>query len=287
MEDVFLIDTGCYWVGEDDRDFLFWEDMSAIELAPLQNTTEYFYNQATLLGGKLRSFCTVMSPIHILSSTFDYKLSIPDFEDLWKFAQEKYNYKEGRGNYLNTWVACAVTWWNNKFPERQVVYFQIPQLISNDVEYVSEKGYHVASGYRGDTNYNLDVNDDGVVKWTRFWNTYWHAVPIKYYEVETKVNDSYDWRKYNTYWIEDLLALRNNWVFFPTAYIIVPDPNNDIRRAVLKKKDEMNTPIRDMIFKNSVMWHSIGKYPELTQVKVDRIRKWLNEVNNALREVLR
>lgn len=297
-----VIDS-CYWVWADERDYIFWEDMSAIELAPKLDDTKYFYNQATLLWGKLRAFCTVMSPIHVLSSIFNYELTTEDWQDLWNYAQEKYWYREWVGNYVKIWVACACSRWNSKFKDkwREVVYFQIPELMSHDCWMAMSKWYAVCSWYGWDYLFNRDRDDDWVINWTEFKRVYGHAVPVWDENVKRNtdiiyqhfgafwdtVYDSYKWRKTNVFKLNNLQWLRNSWTFYPTAYIIVPDPQSTIRKEIEQKRLAINEKMNSNMGANSEMWHLIDQHPTATDRQKQELKDSLHRTNNAYRDILK
>lgn len=278
--------NACYWVWEDSRDFLFWTDIHISDLIPLQDLVFHEYNQARLLDWKLSSFCTVVSPIQILSSIYNYEMNDKDWEDLRAYAQAEYWYKPRKWHYIKTWVACACSWWNNKFKDKKILYIRT-QLLDLSIIEIRDKNYWVAWWFQWNSLYKKDREDNWIVDWVSFWpHTYWHAVPIYRQNKQVQVRDSYKWRKTNVYWLRDLSWLRKNNVYYPSAYIIVPDPDNR-QDEIKKKKQRMDKAIDMHMTMNSQMREAIWDYPWITHIQRDTIRDWLHEVNDTYRELLK
>lgn len=286
QEAIYSPADACYGVGEDHRDYILWSDIDPIDLAPVMDDIHYFYNQATLLWWELSSFCTGMSPIQVLSSMWNYEMTQKDWESLWKYAQEKYWYRPQIGNLVQIWVKTAVNRWNTNKPEYLTMFIRVPNLIDMRVAQVWNKGYGVASWYRWDSAYNRDRDDNGVVDGSKFWSTYGHAVPTyKGKKHIAAVYDSYQWRRTNVYELKDIVKLRENDVFFPTGYILVPNPNNKLREEIDKRRKEMNGEIAVHMATNSSQWHAMAQYPGITASDLQWIRSALAETNRMYRKI--
>ena len=275
--------NGAIWFWASDEDWLLGSDIDISRL-PKLDKVYYYYNQWTLLGGKLRSFCTVMSPIQVLSSQFNYELDVDDFEDLREFARMEYWYKEGKGNYIKTGVECAVDRWNRRFPEHRVIYLRV-NILDPLVKEVRAKGYGVCWGYKWDRSYNLDRDDNAVVNGVDFWFTYGHAVPLYKDTDGVQVHDSYKGRPTNVYGIQDLEWLRKNSVFYRSAYIIVPDPNAELEEEIRKKKELFDNIMMIMEEQNSLMRHQIENHPTATDQQKQEVKDATHKLNNAFRDI--
>jgi len=269
--------------GESNEDWILGADIDISKL-PKLDKVYYYYNQWTLLGGKLRSFCTVMSPIQVLSSQFNYELDENDFEDLREFARMEYWYEEWKGNYIKTGVECAVDRWNTTFPEDRVIYLRV-NVLDPLVEEVWEKWYGVCGGYKWDRSYNLDRDDNAVVNGVDFWFTYGHAVPLYKDTDGIQVHDSYKGRPTNVYGIENLEWLRQNSVFYRSAYIIVPDPNAELEEEIRKKKELFDSIMMRMEEQNSLMRHQIENHPTATDQQKQEVKDATHKLNNAFRDI--
>lgn len=270
-------------VGASNEDWILWSDIDISKL-PQLDKIYYHYNQAKLLGGKLRSFCTVMSPIQVLSSQFNYELDEDDFEDLREFARMEYWYQEWKGNYIKTGVECAVDRWNRKFPERRAIYLRV-NLLDDLIKEVRAKWYGVCWGYKWDRKYNLDRDDNAVVNGIDFWFTYGHAVPL-YRDLDgIEVHDSYKGRPTNVYGLQDLVWLRSNSVYYRSAYIIVADPNAALEEEIRKKKELFDKIMKGMEAQNSLMRHEIEKHPTATAEQKQEVKDATHKLNNAFRDI--
>lgn len=285
IEEIYSPVDALYGVGADERDFILGRDVNVLDLAPVQDDIHFFYNQYELLGGQLSHFCSGMSPIHTICSIYNYEMTQKDRESYRKYAQEKYGYKAGFGNLLQTGVLCAVNWWNGYFPTKKVTFLQIPELISMDVMLAWDKKYGVCTGYRGDSAYNRDRDDNGVVDGVRFGSNYGHGVPI-FKKKLPRVHDSFKGRKTNEYDLRDIGSLRRNGVYFPTAYIIVPDPDLQLKETILKARQQFLPKIEEHMTQNGIMRNEMGNYPEIGEHNLGEIRNALHNVNNIYRRII-
>lgn len=286
QEAIYCPADGCYGVGEDYRDYILGQDIDPIDLAPVMDDIHYFYNQATMLGWELSSFCTWMSPIQVLSSMWNYEMTQKDWESLWKFCQEKYWYVRKVWNLVHTWVKATLQRWNMEKPEYLTIFIRVPNLIDIRIAQVWTKWYGVCSWYRWDSTYNRDRDDNGVVDGSKFWSTYGHAVPLyKGKKHIASVYDSYQGRKTNVYELKDIVKLRENNVYFPTGYILVPNPDNKLRQEIDKRRKEMNAEIAGHMATNSSQWHAMAQYPGIQPNDLQGIRSALAETNRMYRKI--
>ena len=222
----------CLGINEDDRDFLLWDDE---ELEVLDNV--YInYNQKTQLWWKLRDFCTVIAPLWSISSLWNIKITDEQLEDLWQFAVKNYGYKEWVWNYTQTWLKCVTKWWNKEYPTKQVEYKRTT-LFSEAEKNARGKNYEIIVSYKGNSKFNKDRDDDGIVEWKEFGKTtYWHVSRLV---KDDKIHNSYLWREYNTFSIKYLKDLLDNWYFYNNVYIIT--------KKKMSQEEKDNLTIREVI----------------------------------------
>jgi len=229
----------CLWVWEDKRDYLLWSDE---ELETL-DAVYINYNQKTQLGWKLRDFCTVMAPLWSISSLWNIKITDKQLEELWQYAVRNYWYKEGVGNYTQTWLKCITKWWNYRYPTKKVEYKRTT-LFSEAEKNARGKNYEIIVSYKGNSKFNKDRDDDGIVEWKEFGKTtYWHVSRLV---KNDKIHNSYLWREYNTFSIKYLKDLLDNWYFYNNVYIITK------KEMTQEEKDEL--VIKEMIEKWVYNW---------------------------------
>ena len=233
--------NGCLWVWQSDRDFLFWSTLVDIKYAPRQDSRIIEYNQYSLLWWKLRAFCTVMSPISVISSIYNIELTASQFQSLWDYATQSFWYEEGIWNYTQTWCDCARKWWNLNYPDKKVVYFRT-NLLSTDSDIAKQRNYWLVVTYRGNSSYNSDYQSDKILNGTSFGTpTYWHATSNWGMWWVEFISDTSKWRSYNRYNLKDLAWLVRDWTYYPTCYIFIPDPDgkmyNDFKNYEEEKKE--------------------------------------------------
>jgi hypothetical protein len=175
MEDPLnIMDGAMEWdVSEDDM-ILEGENIMLENLAksPIADNIRISYSQYA--NPKTKSACTLFSPLWVISSIFNKRLTQEEIMECRDYAEKNFWYKVGKGMYFETGVRCVVKRWNEKFPTMQVMYFK-SNLGTKEIQMVLDKGYGVCGWYKGNAEYNKDRMDftlDG----TEFGETtYWHA----------------------------------------------------------------------------------------------------------------
>jgi len=97
---------------------------------------------------------------------------------------------------------------------------------SNDFALALRMGYSVVTGYRGNSKFNTDRDDDNVLDGTAFGGpTYAHCLRVAYSVGDDKdiIIDNYKGRKSNVYKAksDNWADLAGNGVFFRSGYIFI------------------------------------------------------------------
>ena len=276
MTFVDLITDGALEVWEKDTDLLIeWE----IELPPLfkQNDIRHEYNQWSSLD------CTLYSSFWALSDLKDYELTKTDIKEIVNMSYERGRQKD-KGWSTALWVKCVCDWWNNKHPDNKAIYFRI-DVLSNNFLQALKLGYTVVLTFKGNSSYSNDHWVDWVVDWVDFKpSTRWHATTSVYLQDEkVYIKDSYKWRKKkdwsddNYYRLADIVALVKNWVYYPSAYLIMSE--NAIKPNIddLKRLKAFELKVNNAIAVNSELWHLTSD---------DIYKSHLEEMNNVNRSKL-
>lgn len=268
---------GCLWVGETCNDFMMGDGVDAIDLAPALDKVYIEYNQNKIAKGKYVSGCTLVAPVTSLSSMFNYTMTDADWEDLWKQASKDYGYVVGKSNYTQKWVDCVVKRWNKNNKDKQVVYlgFDYHDWTLGEVQ---DKCYLSMISIKGNTQYAMDRDEDGEVTWVRFAPTRrWHATTLGIFDI---VVDSFAGRKNkkgqetNRYTIADVAGLIDNGNMYSRCYVIVPDPQGEIR----KKYDKQVAVLKEIKERNSADYNLLEDYQD--------VKDSLNKTNNLIRKHL-
>lgn len=174
-----------------------------------------------------KNSCSVHGAMGTVSDLTNYEYSLNERKHIWDEALEN-----GATNEVG-WSLRGATdlvrgVWNGRFPEDQLVTFRI-RLNSQECLNAIESGYTVYCGYRGNSTYNKDFKEDGVLDSITFGaSTYGHAVRM--------VQDKHDKDSMNaivdnynkssrpniyTFKKEHLRDLVANGVFFSSGYLFV------------------------------------------------------------------
>jgi len=175
------------------------------------------------------SSCTVAAALWAVCTNL--WLSETEYQDLlpevWKIAQNM-GAKQPWGWSIPAGVDLVRAYVNlNKdlfrLSEHQTLVSERLSWWGEDWKDIMDMWYMFVGGYRGDWKYNDDRNKDGIVNWTRFGASYWHAVCYvskkKWVEVLNPVTrDSYKGRPTNQYTYKDFKWLIKNSVVFGNCY---------------------------------------------------------------------
>lgn len=250
------------WTGTKESDYiLFWSTLDAIKLAPKVDDTLMVDNQYTRLWGKLRMFCTWFNPMMSVCSIYNYEPDDEFWEEYRQFAQDEYGYQEGVWNYTSTWVDCARSFWNKKNPDSKVVSYR-REFTSQEMIDVLNKWYWIIVSFKWNWNYNNDYMWDAVLNGRQRWDsTYGHVTCIykigsQYYVIDSKAGASY-----NTYKIVNSFEkLVEGGNFYPTSYVLLPDPNSNMSEQSFRKEYEK--------------WIELG----ITTIPYEEAEQWKKEV---------
>lgn len=167
--------------------------------------------------------CTLHSMIGAISDFTGYKFSVAQRKAIWA-AQIEDGASEDWGDYLDHAVQTARSVINSWGILPELVYFRVVNC-GADFWRALELGYSVATGYRGNANFDSDFLADGVLDGTKFGSpSYGHAIRITLDpddpDTLNLVVDNYPERKYNIYKVKRATfeKLWANGVFFNSGY---------------------------------------------------------------------
>jgi hypothetical protein len=209
----------------DDRDYMIGGEV------PLPTPENRFqgieYNQVPTSPVS----CTIFGSMGIISDITGNVFDKKEFDFLWKKALEL-GANPNVGWYGNLALNLCVKYWNGKLSPHFNSTNKIKSYRVNMFEEFEKtietmkKGYSLASGYRGNRDYNNDAWGDGdcILETTNLVKTtYGHWIRMFMQETDNRVYvcDSYKGRPCNVYSISDLKSLVKNRVFFRNAYYAI------------------------------------------------------------------
>lgn len=219
--------VGVLWVWEQKTDWLigdYTDLLEKIEKVEKQDRVYIPYNQKKF--PRSSDACTLFWPLTAIDSYRNKRRSDEELEDMREYAKKYWNpkYVAWLGNYTNNGANTVVSWHNKNYPNERFAYFRMPAL-SRYVALAWNKNLWVSLTYKANAKYNVDAND-GVLDGVEFGDpTYWHTHAFFYEETIHWVNNYHQYREPNEYDIpaQNLSKLIENKVFYPTAYIYIPE----------------------------------------------------------------
>jgi len=233
MEDPLnIMDWSKEWDYDEDDILLEWENAMLDKLSKVANADDVRISYDQYADANTKSACTLFSPLWVISSIFNTRLSFAEIMDARWYAVKNFWYKKWQGAYFETWVRCIVKRWNLKFPDNQVMYFKAT-LGSPEVDKVLEKWYGICGWYKGNAKYNTD-RMDGKLDGTDFGETtYGHATSVHLIKWLRRCYDSMP--KMMKYIFANHPAKIKWW--YKNCYVILPV--KELPKAMSKKLQEI------------------------------------------------
>lgn len=272
-----------YWV-ESDKDFLIsWDILDKIEEVRDQDRKYIEYNQRAWNWST--DACTLFSPLTLISSLFNEKVSDEAILDMRNYAKKNWNpkYEAKIGNSTQNWMNMVTKWWNERNTDRKVVYFR-SVIDSVETQRALQKWLGIWLTIKWNAKYTLDAMEDWVLNGTSFGEaTYWHTHAFFGNGDYLLWVDNYIWlKKPNRYMVKQssLAELVANGVFYPACYIIIPLENIWMSVEMLK----ILTLSKDT---NSRLWKLADEEKKKWKYKIDmeRLQIYLAETNNLIRNL--
>lgn len=173
--------------------------------------------------------CTICASAGAISDLTGYRFTNDQLSGLVEEAKQD-DFSDSQGWYINKAIDLVRKWWKANNPDSDLSSYQIDLKKDKFMEAL-EKGYSVVTGYSGNSQYDQDVQADGILDMPEIGNpNYGHAIrlvrdPEKPDYVKLVVDNYYGYQKFNTYRIKkaDFPKLVESQVFFHYGYIYVSD----------------------------------------------------------------
>ena len=179
--------------------------------------------------------CTVHGCLTAFSALTGYKFTDEQRREIWELCKND-GASDVYGYYLNKAVDIVRNY-VNKLNIGTFVTFRIP-LGFDEYYGVIKKGYMVVSGYNGNTKWNQDKNDNGVIDYIDFGtSTYSHIIAHYDPSPDTKneINFADNYKKtspFNVYKIPNIIPLYQNNTLFKYGYVFA---YNDVEPVLDRK----------------------------------------------------
>lgn len=170
--------------------------------------------------------CTIHGAMGAISSLTGHRFSLLDRKGLWQDAIDL-GADPNLGWYTGQAVDLVRKFYNRKF-NKKLTSFKV-HVGSEEFFKALRLGYRIVVSYRGNSKYNADRNEDGILDGLFFGiTTYGHCLTMSYskgdeYEI---IIDNYEGqRKFNVYKIPsaNLKQLISNGIFYRSAYVFVDE----------------------------------------------------------------
>ena len=204
----------------DERDYQL-----AAGIVELPKPAHTFYDQQNTYEQNLVSpmSCTIHAAIGAASDLLGIRFNTSFIQSLWEYAKTR-GASDTEGYYVDKAVQDVRKKVNEVGIYPEILSFRLT-LCSEEFWQAIDAGYSVATGYRGNADYNKDFLTDGILDGTDFGSlTYGHSlrfVKDKDSDEIKVIVDNYPERKFNVYKIkrETLQKLWENQVFFTSGYV--------------------------------------------------------------------
>lgn len=188
------------------------------------------YNQAQLHTSQpyedTRWSCALFGNFGAVSDLTWYEFTKSDILEIQKSAVDNYWLEMHKWMYLDKARDCVRNWWNNKNPNKRLITFTI-NLRDNSEKNIKilnelyKKNKTLVIWYHTTKEHYVDSQDNGVLDLDAFLSAgyednWWHCVR---YNKARNIDNYYEYKKYNIYENNKLVALSNEWTYFKYAYV--------------------------------------------------------------------
>ena len=177
--------------------------------------------------------CTIFASAGAVSDLTGYRFTKTQLTQMVEEARQ-FGFADD-GWYINEAVDFVRSWYKRERSPNMATYRV--DLASSDFSKVLQKGYSIVTGFRGNNQYNEDVEADGQLDNINIGDTtYGHAIRMaqdknKPDYARVVIDNYVGYNKFNQYRIKlaDMGKLVQNGVFFSDGYIFVNTMSNTFR----------------------------------------------------------
>ena len=231
-EEEFL---GCLGDWAENTDYVLCNWDSDL-LPPLVKKDEirFTYNQYK----NKRSYvsCTIFAAVWMLSDLMNYEFSYDEIKEIDELSYERGRIR-GQWWYVQSAVKLVADRWNEKYPDKPIVFYRISKYDDEILENVINKLYTIDWNMCPTKEWSED-RKDWMIDGTDFWKiTTWHSLDIVCKEWQRTVKDSWS---IPYYWLKNKVsAVTNFWANF-YVYVPVGDKLEEVKRLNELKTECLN-----------------------------------------------
>lgn len=284
------IENGCLGVWEKDSDFILdWESIDWLPDLFEQDDIFFEYNQNNQDWSK--KSCTIFNAIWAVSDLWNYEFSLGEIKEM-----DDQSYKPERGrvkwHWWETQKACKLVTkrWNGneELVKRfwKIAFYRINMMDDDLVWKVLNKKYTICWWYKGNSKYQKDYREDGVLDGTSFWDkTYSHSTALRKIDWVKKIKDSYKWRTYNwlptnTYEVRPTCREEiNGGTFFFWGYVFTKVKEDNYKELI--RLEKVRVLCNNALQANSALWNWTND--NILQNKLHEVNEYIR--NNNLRYI--
>lgn len=275
MEEVLW----CIWLWEQNTDYVLCNgDSDLLPTLYKKDEIRFSYNQYKNSWSYVS--CTIFSAVGAMSDLQNYQFTYDEIKEIDELSYTRWRIR-GQWWYVQSAYKLVADRWNEKYPDKPVVFYRISKYDDEILENAINKLYTIWWNMCPTKEWNED-RKDWMIDGTNFWtSTNWHAVWIVNLQWQRSVKDSWS---IPYYWLKNKVsAISNFWANF-YIYTLV----NDWALEDIKRLNEMKSKIVQVIDLNSQLWHLANDttYKNLLHQMNEVNRKKLNDIDNELKKYI-
>lgn len=231
---------GCLGDWAENTDYVLCNGDSDL-LPPLVKKDEIRYSYNQYKNKRSYTSCTIFSAVGAMSDLQNYEFSYDEIKEIDELSYERGRIR-GQWWYVQSAYKLVLDRWNEKHPDKPVVFYRISKYDDEILENAINKLYTIWWNMHPTKEWSED-RKDWMIDGTNFWtSTNWHAVWIVNKEWQRSVKDSWS---IPYYWLKNKVsALTNFWANF-YVYVSVNDNLEEVKR-LNKIKAECNLLIEHL-----------------------------------------
>lgn len=268
---------GCLWDWAESTDYVLCNgDSDLLPTLVKKDEIRFSYNQYKNKWSY--ASCTIFAAVWMLSDLMNYEFSYDEIKEIDELSYTRWRIR-GQWWWVQSAVKLVADRWNEKYPDKQVVFYRISKYDNEIIEDVIGKLYTIDWNLGLNSRYNEDKKDwmiDGTDFGTQ---TSWHSVCVVNMEWQRSVKDSWS---VPYYWLKNKLSAISNFGTYFYVYVPVED-----KLERVKKLNEIKAKIVNWMGINSELWHL--SWSEEHKNKLHDMnnffRDWLSYIDGELKEL--
>lgn len=215
-------ENGLLGIWEKKSDFILWSSnhvaMELLRREFFNRQPKYEYNQWALYESRNR--CTIFSAITEISYLFDRECSYSEIKTIANRMIKDWKLDPNYWAYLSDAIDYTRNWWNEMFPDKKVVSYQIDYLDQELLKVLNKNVRLAQIGYRTSSELREELQSKWYAMKKDYPKIWGHAV--SQYGLNTI--DNYKGKnKFNRYSFHYFADLIKNWVIYQKGYLFLKE----------------------------------------------------------------